>query len=138
MKDLTLLSQQPADKQLLGRAKSLCSGRIELVDEFNELVTSRASREKVHAFIEHAKSTAHHSLEERANFACKALGIESPTGQERLLALQVMIAHENQCLAQNLREEILTRKKTSDKKPNESSSDLALIAGILIAIAAQA
>lgn len=130
MKDLTVLAAQPADESLLKRAREVCASRLDMADELTALLASDPTRASVHAFIERAKSTLPASLIERVDMVCNALKIVEPTGQERLLALQVLLMNDQAHAAQKL----IDALSASEKPPvaQGSSTTSYLLTGLVL------
>lgn len=138
MKDLTALAAQPADDDLLKRAREVCANRLDLTDELHALVTSAPTRASVHAFIERAKATLPASLVDRVDLVCKALRIEAPTGQERLLALQVLLMSEQAIAVQRLSDELKDSTSSAQAQPAGTPTSNYLLAGLVLgAVAAK-
>lgn len=137
-KDLAALAAQPADEPLLNRARELCANRLDLADEFHALAASAPTRASVHAFIERAKATLPVTLIGRVDQVCKALKIEAPTGQERLLALQVLLMSEQALAAQRLSDELRAATSSAHAQPTGTSTSNYLLAGLVLgAVAAK-
>lgn len=132
MKDLKVLAAQPADEALLSRARELCASRVDLADELGALVASGPTRAAVHAFIERAKATLPASLVDRVDLVCKALKIEAPTGQERLLALQVLLMNEQALTVQRLSDELAASKGVTHAVSPGASTSSYLLAGLVL------
>lgn len=132
MKDLAALAAQPADEDLLKRARELCACRVDLADELAALVASRPTRASVHAFIEQAKATLPATLVDRAGLVCKALKIEAPTGQERLLALQVLLMNEQALMVQRLSDDLAKLQGGNQASASGTPTSSYLLAGLLL------
>ena len=132
MKDLENLASQQADAQLLRAAEEACTGRLDLHDAFAALKASQPSRRDVHAFIENAKGSAPRSLDEQVALVCRTLGVDQPTGIEKLLALQALLMQEHASSMRKLLNEVTSR--SDGKAPSgQDGSTTALLGGLLLA-----
>lgn len=98
---LKMLADQPAGMEQINRARELCGLLPELHAKLDEFLDRKPTRGQMVDFMGDMKA---HGLKEAMEVnilrICKSVGIEDPTGTDKLLALQIgLLQEQNEALA---------------------------------------
>ncbi|TAL80717.1 MAG: hypothetical protein EPN77_19455 [Candidimonas sp.] len=100
-RNLDRLAAQPAGQDQLARAKVLCGTSKVWNAKLSEFLATKPTRGEMVNFLENLGSEqASEQLNEKINRICGALGIEAPTGVEKLLALQIALQQDQSAALQ--------------------------------------
>ncbi|MGF6605073.1 hypothetical protein P3T23_009834 [Paraburkholderia sp. GAS448] len=99
--NLTELARKPAGLDQINRARELCGNSAALNAKLDTFLDGKPTRGQMIEFLNDLKE---HGLKEamEANILriCKSVGIEEPTGADKLLALQIgLLQEQNEALA---------------------------------------
>lgn len=103
MSDATLdaLAGQPVGMDQINRARDLCGQSTALNGELDAFLGSRPNRGQMLDFIETLKlGGLQRAMEANIARICESVGINEPTGTDKLLALQIgLLQEQNQAIA---------------------------------------
>lgn len=97
------LANGPAGHDQFTRARELCGDSKELHAELDALIQTMPTRGQVLDLLETLNKTKQQqTLDAEILRICQAVGIESPSPQDRLIAMQVGMIHEQNDLLQHI------------------------------------
>ncbi|MGY6257289.1 hypothetical protein ACXIVK_27910 [Paraburkholderia caledonica] len=129
------LADQPAGEDQVTRARELCGASGALNARLDGFLKTGPTRGQFIDFLEQLKSaTQQEKLDANIAHICALVGIENPTGTEKLLAIQIGLLQEQNAniglLANRAGQAVELEKKLLDKPA--TSGFTSLLAGFLI------
>lgn len=129
------LADQPAGNDQVTRARELCGTSGTLNAKLEEFLETGPTRGQFIDFLEQLKSaTQQEKLDADIAHICALVGIENPTGTDKLLALQIGLLQEQNAaiglLANRAGQAVELEKKALDRPA--TSGFTSLLAGFLI------
>ncbi|WP_157659507.1 hypothetical protein [Burkholderia ubonensis] len=97
MSDETLvtLAANPVGMDQINRARELCGRSDELNAKLDSFLNGRPNRGQMIDFIEELKATGlKEAMEANILSICRSVGIDEPTGTDKLLAMQIGLLQE--------------------------------------------
>ena len=89
------LASKPAGADQIARARELCDGSLALTARMSKLMRTNPTRGRMLEFLEELNKLAKQAAnEDEIRKICSAVGIQEPSAQDRLLAMQVGMLHE--------------------------------------------
>ncbi|HDR9474405.1 hypothetical protein [Burkholderia multivorans] len=100
---LQQLANGPAGNEQFTRARELCGDSKELHAELDALIQTTPTRGQVLDFLETLnKRKQQQAVDAEILRICQAVGIESPSPQDRLIAMQIGMLREQNVLLQRI------------------------------------
>jgi len=98
--NLTELASKPAGLDQIDRARELCGQSAALNAKLDTFLSGKPTRGQMVEFMNELKETGlKEAMEANILRICKSVGIEQPTGTDKLLALQIgLLQEQNEAL----------------------------------------
>ena len=127
------LAAKPAGDDQITRAREIIGTTASLNASLDTFLASNPTRGHMTDFLATLRVTvAEDQLKQKIELICRVAGIEEPTAEHRLMAMQIGLQQEQNAILQNGMTRTLNQMRSNSNSGDSSGAFTALVGGLLL------
>ena len=129
---LQQLAAKPAGDDQVLRAREIIGSSGSFNAKLESFMASNPTRGQMTDFLENLRvSVAEHQLKQKIELICRAAGIEEPTGEHRLMAMQIGLLQDQNGILQSGLTRTINQMRSHANSVESDGAFTALLGGLL-------